>query len=217
MRRIAATKSQNKQKYLLEALEKNRNKLQDFYREADLVQVNPQKIVHQNKGNKVLQPQLLNQNNIILQDRDVFFQNAHRQSNMISSQMEPGTTSSTSINYLTSQPYDFIQSASAHKTSQKIFDKDKLLSYELVLPNNKSPEEKDLRYDARNRKRTLQVKKEKVRLVARKESLEDDELLDQNLLLTNRESRRNENSQNGLHSPPRKLTSMSSEEEDDHG
>ena len=78
MRRIAATKSQNKQKYLLEALEKNRNKLQDFYREADLVQVNPQKIVPQNKGNKILQPQLVNQNNIILQDRDVFFQNAHR-------------------------------------------------------------------------------------------------------------------------------------------
>ena len=78
------------------------------------------------------------------------------------------------------------------KTIHKIFDKDKLLSYDLIIPSkHKAKEDDEKQYGSmKQRRKTLQVKKEKVRL-AKREDYEQDDLLDENLLCSRRNSNTN--------------------------
>ena len=73
------------------------------------------------------------------------------------------------------------------KSSHKIFDKDKLLSYDLIIPSNHKPNEEEKFGNMKQRRKTIQVKKEKVRL-ARREDYDNDDLLDENLLCSRRNS-----------------------------
>jgi hypothetical protein len=49
---MAATKQQNKQEYLLNALQQNRGRLQEFYREAQMIRIDnlPKQTISLKKG-----------------------------------------------------------------------------------------------------------------------------------------------------------------------
>lgn len=73
------------------------------------------------------------------------------------------------------------------KSSHKIFDKEKLLSYDLIVPTHQKSKEDDKFGTMKNRRKTIQVKKEKVRLEKR-EDYDNDDLFDENLLCSRRNS-----------------------------